>query len=181
MVKVEAIESNNNRRGHLVPLLNSAGTGALVGFTLKYIQPVTLDEKNTHEYKQVIKDINTRRTTYSSWTENYLNKIRGKSNLSLAEDVFIKTFDGLKEGEHVGTKRIRQAFASVKTEDKGELKQLFENARYQAERVAKRYIKLNDLLTKHIRPTGFFLISGAVTGAFISLIHSILRTDVKNS
>ena len=180
MVKVEAIESNNKRRGCIVPLAKGAMTGAAIGLALKYAQPVTADEKNTPEYRKVVEEIQNKKNSYSPWTDSYLKQIKSKSELSKAEDVFVKTYDGMKHGEQVGRKRLMKALRSLENQDRGELRVLYENARYQAEVMAKKYMSMNNLLTKYIRPTGFFLTTGAVIGAIIALIHSVMSTEVKH-
>jgi hypothetical protein len=182
-IKVEAIDSNNKRQGCLVPMAKGAVIGAAGGVALKYIQPLNSEEKNTPEYKSTIRDINAKRTTYSAWTKSYLDKLQKRGNLSLAEDVFIKTYDGLKEGNKVGSDRLRKAFATIKSQkpdEVGELTRLFDTAKFEAGEIAKKYTNVYELATKHFRPTNFFLAAGAVVGAFIAMIHSVLRTDVKN-
>lgn len=182
-IRVEAIDSNNQRKGCLVPMIKGAAVGALGGLALKYIQPLNSDERNTPEYKSTIRDINAKRTTYSAWTRSSLEKLQKRGNLSLAEDVFIKTYEGLKNGEKVGSERLRKAFDTVrkqKPDEVGELARLFKTAKYEAKEIAKEYISVYELATKHFRPTNVFLATGAVIGAFITLIHNILRTDIKN-
>lgn len=183
MIKVEAVESNNRRRGCVVPMIDGAIVGSVAGFGLKYLQPVTPDEKQTPEYKSVIRDIKNKQNVYSSWTKQYLDGIKSKDNRSVAEDVFVKMYDGIKDGEKIGNKRILKAFHEIQTrkpEQVTELKELIRSARTEAERIANKYINSYNLITKHIRPTSFFVGAGAVVGAFIVLMHEVLRTDVKH-
>ena len=175
-IKVEAVDSNNRRKGCIVPMTKGAVIGAAGGVALKYIQPLNSEEKST------IRDINAKRTSYSAWTKSYLDKLQKRGNLSLAEDVFIKTYEGLKEGDKVGSDRLRRAFATIKSQkpdEVGELTRLFDTAKFEAAEVAKKYVRVYESATKHFRPTNFFLAAGAVVGAFIVLVHSVLKTGVE--
>ncbi len=181
-IKVEAVDSNNRRKGCIVPMTKGAVIGAAGGVALKYIQPLNSEEKSTPEYKSTIRDINAKRTSYSAWTKSYLDKLQKRGNLSLAEDVFIKTYEGLKEGDKVGSDRLRRAFATIKSQkpdEVGELTRLFDTAKFEAAEVAKKYVRVYESATKHFRPTNFFLAAGAVVGAFIVLVHSVLKTGVE--
>ena len=181
---VSAINSvNSNHRTCLIPAAEGALVGAGVGMALKYGYPLNKEEKNTKEYLSVMNDIESKKTTYSAWTHSMLDDINSKKEKSLAEDVFVKTYDGLKYGDKIyGEGRIMNAFHSLKKEKPEvtvELKRLFLNARLQAEKVAKKHVEIYNLATKHIRPTGFFLTAGAITGAVVAIVHEILKTDVQ--
>lgn len=180
-MRTEPVE--NKRHCCLGPMAKGACIGAGAGFVLKYAQGITPQEKNNPEYVKVINKINNEKTAYNIQTKNFLNEIKAKKDMTLAEDTFVKMFDGMKEGEHVSKSSIRKALVSLG--EKGDahvaqFKRLCKDSVVQANNTAQRCIKAYNLLTKHARPTAFFLISGAVVGAIIGLINDILRTDIKN-
>ena len=180
---VSAVSSvNSNNRTCLIPVAQGALIGGATGLALKYAYPLNKEEKATKEYLSVMADIDAKKTSYSPWTHSLLDEINSKKVKSLAEDVFVKTYDGLKYGEKVGQKRVLDAFHTIqeqKPDEVKELKRLFLTARLQAEKVAKKHVEIYNLATKHIRPTGFFVTAGAVTGAVVAMAREILRTDVK--
>ena len=183
-MQVNSIDNNvnSNHRTCLIPVSQGAVVGAATGMALKYAYPLNKEEKSTKEYRAVMNDINTKKTTYSAWTSSMLDEIDKKNGKSTAEDIFVKTYDGLKYGDKIGAGRIAKAFQAIKEQKPDELlelKGLFLTARQQAEKIAKKHIEIYNLATKHIRPTGFFLTAGAITGAVVAMAHEILRTEVK--
>jgi len=180
---VEAVNNYNNNKTCLVPMLKGAAAGAAIGWALKYAYPLNEDEKTTKEYLHVQNEIKKSKETFSPWTRSYIDEIKAKKTKSAAEDVFVKTYDGLEQGDKIGNKRILDAFRKMVKENPDgvpELKRLFHDARYQAEKIAKKAISSYNLATKHFRPTEFFVTTGAVTGAAVALLHDVLKTDVKN-
>lgn len=179
---VSAVDNSNQKRTCLIPMLKGGVVGSAVGYALKYTYPLNEDEKNTREYKTVIRDINNKKNTYSPWTQSYLEGIENKKIKSVAEDIFVSTYKDMKDGQKVGSNRILKAFHEIqklKPDEKHELKMLFLNAREQAERMAAKHIEIYNIATKHIRPTAFFVGVGAVVGAVVALAREVLRTDVK--
>lgn len=181
-MKTQAIQGHEQRRTVLAPVGIGAVAGAVGGYALKYAYPVTADEKMTDEYIKVMNKINKQKTEYNFRTEKYINSIKEKPKRSLAEDEFVKMFDGLIEGDNVGTKRIRQAISNIQKQKPDELlefKRICKASSEIANKTAQQCINAYNLVTKHIRPTSFFLITGAVVGAVIALVNDILKTDVK--
>lgn len=173
---------NSENRTCLLPAAQGAMVGGVTGLALKYAYPLNKEEKSTKEYLSVMKDIDAKKTSYSPWTHSLLDEINSKKIKSLAEDVFVKTYDGLEYGEEVGSKRVINAFRTIqkqKPDEVKELKRLFLTARLQAEKTAKKHVEIYNLATKHIRPTGFFVTAGAITGVVVAMAREILRTDVK--
>ena len=112
-----------------------------------------------------------------------LKDLKEKPQKSLAEDVFIKMFDGMKDGDHVKTGKIRSAISTLQKKNPGEVeefKRLCKDSTEVAKKTAKQCIEAYNLVTKHIRPTSFYLITGAVIGAVIALLRDIMKTDVKH-
>lgn len=182
-MSISAISSNDQKRGCMVPMLKGAAIGALSGVVLKYAQPLAPQEKNDPEYKKVIAKINQQKTEFGPKTVTYLDKMKSKSSLSLAEDTFVKMFDGMKDGDHVKAGTIRKAIQSLEKRKPGqvdEFKRICKESTRVAEQTAKQCVKAYNLATKHVRPTSFFLISGAVVGALIAMFNDILKTEVKH-
>lgn len=180
---VEAVNNYSTQNTCLVPMVKGAGVGAAIGWALKYGYPLNEDEKTTKEYLHAQNEIKRTKETFSPWTRSYIDEINAKKNKSLAEDVFVSTYDGLKGGEKIGKGRILKAFRTISEKDPesmNELKSLFYDARLQAEKVAKKAVESYKLATKHFRPTEFFVTTGAVAGAAVALLHNVLKTDVKS-
>lgn len=179
---VRAVDNSNQNRTCLVPMLKGGVLGSAVGYALKYTYPLNDDEKNTREYRMAIEDINRKKNTYSSWTQSYLEIIDKKKNKSVAEDVFVKAYSGMKDGDVLDDVRVNRAFTEIekiKPDEKQQLKMLFSNVTEQAEKMAARHIEICNMATKYIRPTAFFVGVGAVVGAIVALAHEVLRTDIK--
>ena len=181
-MKVSAIENNDKRRSCIIPMAQGAGIGGVVGAFSKY-HPLTPQEKNDAEYLKVINRINKEKTQYSPQTEAFLKEINAKSQKTLSEDVFVKMFDGLKEGDSVNKGSIKKAIRTITEKNPQELikfKRLCKESKAVAEKTAEQCIKAYNLVTKHIRPTSFYVVTGAVIGAFIALFKDILTTGVKH-
>ena len=179
---VEAVNSYSQNTC-LVPMAKGAAVGAAIGWALKYGYPLNEDEKTTKEYIHAQNEIKKTKETFSPWTRSYIDEIKSKKNKSLAEDVFVSTYDGLKSGDKIGKNRILKAFRTMNEKDPEsmkELKSLFYEARLQAEKIAKKAVESYKLATKHFRPTEFFVTTGAVAGATVALLHNVMKTDVKN-
>lgn len=186
-MKVIAVESNNQRRGCLFPMAEGAVVGSAVGYLLKGNYPVTPQEKSTPAYKRVISEINEKRNIFGPENEAWLNNIRAKGNkMSLAEDTFVKMYDGMKEGDKLSDglgNKVKENYFKLRSKDNAaaqEFRRILHDARYEVEQTVKRSIEGYNSATKAIRPTSFFVIGGAVVGALIALTHEVLKTNVKS-
>lgn len=182
-MKVEAVQSNDRRQSCLVPMSKGALLGAACGWASKYILPVQPDEKQTPEYRKVIGKIDTQKTEYNLRTKEFINSLKSQQKRSTAQDEFIKMFDGLKEGDHVKIGSIRTAIKNLQEKapfQVNEFKQMCKDTSAVAEKTAKQCISAYNLVTKHIRPTGFFIVAGAVLGAVSALINDICKTEIKS-
>lgn len=180
-MKVSAIDNNDKRRSCIIPMLQGAGIGGVAGAISKY-HPLTPQEKNDAEYLKVINRINKEKTQYSPQTEAFLKEIQSKPQRTLSEDVFVKMFDGMKYGDNVKKGTIKKAIETITEKDSNELinfKRLCKESKEIAEKTAEQCVKAYNLVTKHIRPTSFYIITGAIVGAFIALFKDVLTTDVK--
>ncbi len=187
MIKVNAVESNNQRRSCIYPMAEGALTGTALGYVLKGAYPVTLQEKSTPAYQHIMSEIDKKRYTFGPENLEWLNDIKSKGNLSLAEDTFVKMYDGIKEGDKLGhgfNQKLRENFLTLQKKDSAsaqEFRRLMHQAKYEVEQTVKRSIDGYNSATKEIRPLSFFLIGGAVIGAIVGLIQDVLKTNVKNS
>lgn len=100
-MKVDAIQGNDSRQSVLSQMTKGAAIGAVSGVVFQYTYPVTSEEKKLDEYVSNTQKINNQKSAYDFRTKKYLDSIRSKEPKSLAQDEFIKLFDGLKDGEHV--------------------------------------------------------------------------------
>lgn len=182
-MKVNAVESNDRRRTCLVPMVQGAVIGGASGYIAKYVQPLAPQEKNNPEYKREINRINEMRHQYTPRTAEYLNDIKAKGRLSLAEDTFVKMFDGMKDGDKLKHGTIRAAIEKIMKKNPAEViefRNICKDSSKKAQQIAKESIHAFNLATKDFRPTAFFVLTGSVIGAFIALAHDVLRTDVKH-
>lgn len=157
--------------------------GAGAGYAGKYIIPLTHEEKNSDEYIKVTNKIREQKTEYTTRTEKYLNGMRAKKNRTNAEDEFIKLFDGMQEGEHVKPGKIRKAIQTLEAKNPLEaldFKNICKETSKIANETAKQCEEAYKLVTKHIRPTSFFIITGAVVGAAVSILNDAMKTKIKD-
>ncbi len=177
---VEAV--SNKRHSIFIPVAQGAVVGAALGYGAKYALPLTHEEKNSDEYIKVSNKINREKTQFNVRTEKFVNSLKAKEDKTLAEDMFVKLFNGMKEGDTVKKSDLREALKSLGEESKEQLvafKKLCKKSSLIAEKTAKQCLNAYNLVTKHIRPTGFFLTAGAVTGAVIAAAHDVLKTEVQ--
>ena len=91
-------------------------------------------------------------------------------------------FDGMKDGDKVKRKTLWDSFNKLeKPSDKSEFRRLCSESNEFAKKTAKQCVDAYNLVTKHIRPTSFYVITGAVIGALVALAKDVLRTDIKQS
>ena len=180
---IQAIHGNERRHSMFVPITEGAIVGAGAGFVGKYLLPLTAEEKADEIYLERIADIENNKTAFNAVTKKYVNRIRTKANKSLAEDEFVKMFDGMKKGGKVKPSQIEQAIKNLEKlspEQVPAFKSLCERSLGLAENLAKLKVQAYNVFTKHLtRPTGFFLVAGAVIGTFISVAHDLMKTEIK--
>ncbi len=181
-MRTESVQ-NNGHRSVLIPLAQGAAIGAAAGMAGKYALPLTHEEKNSDEYRKVENLVNDQKKVYSFRTERYLEKLNAKDKRSVAEDEFIKMFDGMKDGDRMKPSRIKTAISNLRKEKPTELlefKRICQNSSEVAERTAKQFMNGYNLVTKHIRPTSFFVAAGAILGAVVALVNDILKVRVEH-
>ncbi|MDE6138733.1 MAG: hypothetical protein K2F57_04610 [Candidatus Gastranaerophilales bacterium] len=182
-MKVDAIQGNDRRQSVMAQISKGAAIGAASGVVFQYTYPLTPEEKSTDKYINITKKINNQKTEFNFLTKKYLESIKTKEPKSLAKDEFVKLFDGLKEGEHIKKSKIRSAIEIIKDQkpsDLFEFKKLCKASSEIADQIAKKVISAYNLITKHNRPTEFFLVTGAVVGAIIAMINNIIKIEDVN-
>ena len=183
-MKVNAVEGNQKRHSVFVPIIEGAAIGTVVGYAGKYALPLTHEEKNSDEYIKVSSKVAREKTQYNFRTDKFISTLKAKEERTAAENAFIKLFEGLKDGDNVKKSSIKNAIKELTEKHPDQViafKRLCKKTSDIAEKTAKQCMNAYDLTTKHIRPTGFFLVAGAVTGGFIALVHDILKTEIKPS
>lgn len=181
-MSIDSIQ-NNRHRSIFVPIAQGAAIGAGVGLAGKYLLPLTYEEKHSDEYVKISNKVKQQKNEYSFRTAKYIDSLAAKTNRSIAEDEFIRMFDGMKEGQKVKHSSIRTAINNIKAKNPNEVlefRRLCKNSSDVAEKTAKQFMNAYNLITKHIRPTGFFIAAGAVVGAFVALINDVLKVRVNN-
>lgn len=182
-MKTNAVHNYENRHTILAPLAQGAAIGAVAGGIGKYVVPLTSDEKSSDEYVKISNRVNEQKNAYNFRTQKYIDTLAAKEKRSLAEDEFIKMFDGAKDGQNIKPAKIRTAINNIMEKKPNELfefKRICKNSSDVAEQTAKQFMSAYNLVTKHIRPTAFFLATGAVLGAFVALINDALKVRVNN-
>lgn len=180
-MKVEAVERKHNTC--LYPMAKGALVGSVAGLVTKYAYPLNVEEKSTSAYRNAMIEVETQKKQFNSDTRAFLDEINKKSFKSVAEDAFVKMFDGMKDGEEVNYSRRKSALKFVKDKNPemvDDFKLLCQKARNMAENNAKKSIEAYNFAIKHLRPTAIFVVGGAVVGALIALIKDVLRTDVRH-
>lgn len=181
-MRTESVQ-NNGHRSVLIPLAQGATLGAGAGWVSKYVFPLTHAEKNSDEYIKVSDSVNKQKKAFNFITKKYLVALTAKEKRSIAEDEFIKMFDGMQDGEVVQRTRIETAIKNLQKEKPTELlefKRICNNSSAIAERTAKQFMNAYNLVTKHIRPTSFFVATGAAAGAAAAVVNDILKERVED-
>lgn len=178
---ITAIQGHENKHSILVPMMEGAIVGAGAGFIGKYALPLTTEEKLSAEYVEKMADIKKYKTAYNARTKNYIHNIKIKADKTPAEDEFVKMFNGMKKGEQMKHSRVKTALLNLEKNSPEQIpafRNLCKKSIELAENVAKKEIQSYNFFTKHVRPTGFFLIAGAIAGAFIATVKDLIKTEI---
>ncbi len=180
-MKTHAIHNHESSRTIIVPLAQGVAIGAAAGAAGKYLIPLTAEEKNSDEYIKISNKVQEQKNEFNFRTQKYIDHLKNKEKHSLAEDEFIKMFDGAKDGERIKRGKIRTAINNIMEKNPNELlefKRICKNSSDVAEQTAKQFMGAYNLITKHIRPISFFVAAGAVIGAFVALINDALKVKI---
>jgi hypothetical protein len=181
-MKVNAIQRNEKHNNTFVLIGQGAAIGAVSGYVAKYALPLTYEEKHSDEYLKVVGRIQDQKNAYNIRTATAVDAIKNKELRSLAEDEYVKLFDGINIGEKVKPNRIRKAIKTLEAKDPKEVlnfKKLCKDASEVAQKSTQQCVKAYNLITKHLRPSVFFIATGALVGVFATLINKLLKTDVE--
>jgi hypothetical protein len=184
IMPIQAIHENERRHGMFTSAIGGAIVGGAAGYVGKYTLPLTAEEKLTEVYKDRMAEINKEKTTYNAKTKRFLNDIKTKPNRSLAEDEFVKMFDGMKKGDPINIKQstIRNAILNLQQKSPEQVpafKNLCKRSLAEAENIAKAANRYYDFFTKNFRPTGFFVVAGAIFGTFVAIANNLMKTEIK--
>lgn len=176
-------QDNNNKPSMFGPMVKGAIIGAGAGFVAKYAYPLTYDEKHCTEYIESRNLISQRYTAFSPISKEFVEVIKSKKDLTLAEDTFVKMFDGIQEGETLKRSKIRQALQLITEKDPKELipfKRLFKILSEPTQEILQKNLKAYNMMFKEMRPAKFFVATGAIFGAFVAMFDDALKTNIKD-
>lgn len=162
---LEAVQKNNSRTSYV----KAAAIGALTGYSLKYLLPVTPQEKDEN-FKTELKAVKASAKKVKS---AQIETIRKSKNKSSATDTFIRMYDNKKLTP-----------AQINKLNKPLKKELFETIKKinKAGRIKKANARETlTALTKHIRPTSVFVITGLAFGLVIAIFNNISKEVTKNN
>ena len=177
-MKTHAIQNHDSRQPIVLPLAQGVAIGAEAGDVGKYLIPLKKKKKNSDEYIKISNRVNEQKTAFNFRTQKYIDSLKAKEKHSLAEDEFIKMFDGAVEGQRIKPSKIKTAINNIKEKNPNELfefKKICKNSSDVAEQTAKQFMSAYNLITKHIRPISFFIATGAIIGGFVALVNNALK------
>ena len=160
---VSAIGKNDNTNSGNISYLKSIAVGVLTGYSLKYILPVTLQEKDEH-FNAALNGIKTKAKEAKLQEIEAIKQIKPKTKEA---DTFIKMHDSNK----LSLSEIKKDNDVIKL-----IKKI--NAKSRNIKIQGR--KALNGATKAIRPTGVFLVTGAVVGFAVALTCNILNIMATN-
>lgn len=158
---VSAIQNNNTKKSGNINYLGAATLGGLTGYALKYILPITPQEKDANfkaELAQIEAEAKQTRI-------NDIEAIRKIAKKDLAQDTFISLYDKGK----LDIENINNLDEPLKIKVKSLFFETSENADY----LLKRRTKSLQALVKGIRPTVTFAAIGVFSAISVALYHNI--------
>lgn len=142
--------------------LKSAALGALTGYALKYMLPLTPQEKDD-TYVNSLKEL---RDKAKNIRLAEIEAIRKKESKSEAEKVFLKIYDA-KKLKNIGDQNLSENLLSKVIEIRAKVNK-------DALRALDHGKKTLEALTKSIRPTSVFVPIGAAIGILAAFGNNIL-------
>lgn len=166
---VRAIQNDTNENSGKLSYIGSAAVGALGGYSLKWIVPLTANEKD-ERYRSELSKI---RLEAKKARMDEFELIKKEASKIPGADEFLHMYDNKK---------------LLYTEIKKRKGSLSENLSSLLARVNNSAINARDIgiekltsLTKSIRPTGAFIALGIGLALGIALINNIYKVASKNS
>ena len=176
------VDSVKERTTCVKPLGYGIGIGAASGLAMKYLYPVTNDEKSAPSYRVRMAKLQEESKQYTPETEEFLTAIKQKATRTPIEDVFVSSFDGMRYGERISPKVYDTAMGRIKGRGEGdiaEMANLFKELKRYAKQCSQKYVKILNTVTRYERPTTFFMSAGALVGAFIGMTDYLARNSHK--
>lgn len=157
----------NSDRPKKISYLESTAAGILVGYSLKYLLPITSQEKDEH-YKSALRKIK------ENVRINKLEEINAlKQNPSApCSDVFLKMYDD----KQINISKVKSLQESSARHILNIITRINNNAR-EAMNIEKRALIAK---TKDIRPAHIFIIVGGALGLLTATTINIGREIAKN-
>lgn len=162
---VSAIEKNRNNNSGNISYLKSIALGTLTGYSLKYILPITPQEKD-EDYKASLNKI---KTEAAQAKLNAIKSIKTSKNRALEEDVFIALYNKKK----LNISEIKKLRNSNSGENK--VLDLIKTINNEARVVFLKGKNALKASTKAIRPTRIFLTTGAAVGLAIAFTYNVIN------
>ncbi len=160
---VRAVQRDPNERAGSMSYISSAIIGGISGYTLKWVLPITNQEKDKEFYAE-LKDI-AKEAFEKKKIE--IEKIRTSKPRETFQDEFIKLYDAKK----LNITEIRKLPNSVSDKVMG----LF--ARINEKILGLKTVRKKHLIdsTKGIRPASVFISAGVCAGILIAVISNMIR------
>lgn len=159
---VDALQKNQNSPTQ-VSYLKYSATGALAGYALKYLIPVTYSERD-EDYNAILKE-NQQNAAKRKTDE--VEKIRDSEKKSELTDTFIRMHDS----ETLTPENIQKLESPLKEN----LLNMLDRLNSQSQEFITKGKKNLDTITKSIRPTHVFVGTGLAIGFLTAVGTNILR------
>lgn len=163
---VSAIQKSDNRPKR-INYLEAAAAGAIVGYSLKYILPITSQEKDEN-FKSALKEIRTEAETAK---QEAINDIR-KDHSAPCSDEFLRMYDN----KEIKFSKVKSLNESKSRHILNLITKVNDNAR-ESIRVEKRALIAR---TKDIRPTHVFIFTGIIIGLIITATYNLMKAMAKS-
>lgn len=160
---VNAIQKNKDnppRMGYIKSIV----AGSVAGYALKYVLPVASREKTDQSYKESLRQIRmeTKRNKINS-----INEIRNSKTKTQSEDLFIKMYDN---------KEINAAkMKSLQDPQKTDIKNIISKINASSKELFKQRQKTINAVTKDIRPTAPFIITGITVALLTAFAYNVIN------
>lgn len=159
---VDALQKNQNSPTQ-VSYLKYSATGALAGYALKYLIPVTYSERD-EDYNAVLKE---NQENAAKQKADEIEKIRHTSKRSESTDTFIRMYDA----DTLTPKNIQKLESPLKEN----VLNMFDKLNLQSQEFITKGKRNLDAVTKSIRPTHVFIGTGLVLGFLTAVGTNIIR------
>lgn len=168
---VRAVGQNEN--SHIGTIIASTAVGTGVGYSLKYLYPITRQEDNFNRKVMI----------------NYCRKVTNKAKVqdfkdtgvkTKAQDCFVKMIEsGDKQAFH--SENLDKKVAGLGGESSAagkEFRAIIRNVNESSRQMFKRWGTAYHMMLKIKRPVVPFLVAGAGVGFLAGFTHNVLKTDV---